>query len=505
MTREKVKYETDACRRAKLRSHNKWRARLLLSACLTAGLLAGCAVGRDYQRPAVDIPQSWRVEYPAAAEAANTAWWEQFQDPVLTGLVKTALNENKDLRIAAARVEEFAGRLQSVRSGFFPQLDYQASAVRKSRSQKAVTSLPIGGDRRNTIDQISASVSWELDVWGRIRRATEAARADMLAAEESRQAVILTLVSDVADAYVALLSLDNLLATANETLASRREYLNLFERKSAGGQVSALELAQVRSAYEQVAESIPEIERRIALQENALSVLLGRNPGRIERGRTLDTLAMPEIPQGIPSDLLLRRPDIRQSEQNLIAANAIIGVARAQYFPSISLTGLFGYASTALSHLFENAAGLWSVGAEAAGPVFTGGRISGQVRSAEAQQQQLLHAYLGTIQTAFKEVNDSLVSIQKIRELLTVQDRHVAALKEYALFAHNRYNAKYASYVEVLDAERSLFNTQLDNIQTRNRLFAALVNTYKTMGGGWVTVAAKSIEAPVQKAGNPAQ
>jgi multidrug efflux system outer membrane protein len=254
-----------------------------------------------------------------------------------------------------------------------------------------------------------------------------------------------------------------------------------------------------------VAESIPDIERRIALQENALSVLLGRNPGRIERGKTLDTLSLPQIPQGIPSDLLLRRPDIRQAEQALIAADARIGVARTRYFPSISLTGVLGFASTSLSRLFDDDSGFWDLGAGAAGPLFTGGRITGDVRQAEARQQQLLNVYLGTIQTAFREVDDSLVTVQKIRELLAVQERHVLALQEYASFAHTRYDAKYVDYIAVLDAERSLFATQLQNVQNRNRLFAAMVNTYKTMGGGWVAEASRRIAVPAQVAQTPAK
>ena len=266
-----------------------------------------------------------------------------------------------------------------------------------------------------------------------------------------------------------------------------------------------MELAQVRSAYEQIAEIIPDIERRIALQENALSVLLGRNPGKINRGKTLDTLVIPAIPQGIPSDLLARRPDIRLSEQNLIAANARIGVARAQYFPSISLTGLFGYASATLSDLLQDSANFWRVGADAAGPIFAGGRIKGDVRQAEAQQQQLLHAYLGTVQAAFREVEDSLVSIQKLQERLKIQADHVNTLRDYSKFAHNRYDAKYISYIEVLDAEKNLFATQTGHIRRKIDLFAAMVRSYKTMGGGWVTEASEAnsaVRSEMQAPGN---
>jgi len=474
--------------------------RCMLACAVLVGLISGCAITKNYQRPHVDIPHNWRVDYQEAADLANTAWWEQFKDPVLNELIKSALNENKDLRIAAARVEEFAGRLQAVQAGFWPQINYGVSTSRDYQS----LSLPIpqlggGVDRPSSSYMASSNVSWELDIWGRIRRATEAARADLLSAEEGRQAVILTLVSAVANGYIALLSLNKQLLLSKKTLASREEWLKLFERKFKGGQVSGLELAQVRAAYENIAKYIPNVERQIALLENSLSVLLGRNPGPINRGRTLDMLVILEVPQGIPSDLLVRRPDIRQSEQNLIAAHARIGVARTQYFPTISLTGLFGYSSDVLSDLLQNSANLWQVGAKVSGHIFTGGRIKGDIRQAEARQQQLLNAYLSTIQTAFKEVNDSLISIQKLRELLKIQDRHIKALKDNIYFAHSRYDAGLCSYFEVIDAEKNLFFEELSYAQTQNDLFATMANIYKAMGGGWVTEAARQIASSSQK------
>ncbi|MFO0752039.1 MAG: efflux transporter outer membrane subunit [Thermodesulfovibrionales bacterium] len=463
----------------------------VLLACLLAGLVSGCAVGKDYRRPQVEVPHGWRVEYDAAAELANSTWWEQFRDPVLNELIKTALTENKDLLSAAARVEEYAGRLQAAQSGFYPQVEYGANGGRSQKSLERVTFLPVGGDRAQDTFQLSSSAAWELDVWGRLRRATEAARAELLAAEESRQAVVLTLVSSVATGYLDLLSLDRQLAIARQTLLAREEFLRLFERKLEGGQISGLEVAQVRAAYEQIASFVPVIEQQIAVQENALSVLLGRNPGVINRGSTLDTLAMPGIPQGLPSALLERRPDIRYKEQLLIAANARIGVVKSQYFPSLSLTGLFGFASGELSDLLQNSANFWRLAAGAVGPLFTGGRIKGEVRQAEAQHQELLYGYLGTIQTAFREVEDSLVAIRKLSELLAMEKRRIGTLKDKARLAYDRYDAKYSGYLEVVDAEKDLYNAEIGCVAAQHDLLAAIVSAYKAMGGGWVTEAAQ--------------
>ena len=312
-----------------------------LSFVLVIGL-AGCAVGPDYERPQVDIPISWRITDSEARRVANIAWWQQFQDPVLDSLIETALQQNKDLAIAVARVDEFAARLNVTRSDLFPQVGYGGSAVRQGISE-ASSGQP--GGTTSSLYSATVNVGWELDVWGRIRRASEAARADILAAEEGRRAVILTLVSSVATGYVGLRSLDWQLEIAQQTLQSREETLRLFEIQFAGGVTSQLQLSQVRSEYEEAAAQIPVIQRQIAQLENDLSVLLGHNPGPIPRGKSIDELALPIAPEEMPSDLLARRPDVSQAEQNLIAANARIGVARAQYFPSISLTGLLGFES----------------------------------------------------------------------------------------------------------------------------------------------------------------
>ena len=479
-------------------SRQKVAVRQCLFACVLAALFSSCAITKDYQPPQVEVPQTWRVEYQAAADLANTAWWEAFQDPVLNQLIKTALNENKDLRIAVARVEEASAGIQAAQSQFYPQLGYGGSASRRQESEELIYPYGTLVDRTNNRFQGFLDATWELDVWGRIRRSTEAARADYLATEEARRGVILTLVSAVASGYLDLLSLDKQLQVAQKTVKSRKEWSQLFEKKKKGGQISELELIQVRSSYEQAVTRIPVLEMQIAMQENALSVLLGRNPGPIERGKTLETLGMPGIPEGIPSDVLLRRPDIRSSEEILIAANARVGVARTLYFPSISLTALFGYASSDLSNLLKSSANIWEVGGGFLGPIFTGGRIKSEIKQSEARYTQLLNNYLRTIQTAFKEVNDALVSRQKLDDLLREQGKLVGTLADYNDFSRKSYDAGFSSYLTVLDAEEKYFVAELRQAQTQSDMFIALAGIYKAMGGGWVTEADKLTIAPAQ-------
>ena len=456
---------------------------------LLALAASGCMVGPDYVRPPVDTPAAWRLSEQDARDLANTAWWEQFGDPVLNDLVATALRENKDLMIAAARVEQFAGNYGIVRSGLFPQVG-AGYEVRRQRDISAVV-VGAGGDETYNSYNAVLNASWEIDIWGRIRRQTEAARAQLMASEEGRRAVILSLVGSVSGAYINLRDLDRQLDIARATAKSRGESYEIFKLRFAGGIISVLELSQNRSQYEEALASIPPLEKAIAQQENGLSVLLGRNPGPIPRGKDIDHLALPAIPAGLPSDLLERRPDIRRTEQDLIAANAQIGAAKAAYFPTISLTGLFGYASTSLSNLFDSQSKVWSYGSPITMPIFTAGAIAGQVQAAEAAQQQALFAYQKAIQEAFREVNDSLVSRDRTREQLKAQRRQVEALQQYAATARLRYDNGYTSYIEVLDAERSLFNVQLQYTQTQQVEFQSMIKLYLAMGGGWVNEAEK--------------
>jgi multidrug efflux system outer membrane protein len=477
------------------------RSGILLLALLS---LSGCTVvGPDYVRPTVDSPEAWRIDYVEAAGVANTRWWEQFGDPALNQLIDTALQENKDLRIASARVEEFAARLEIARSGFYPQIGYNGQASRNQASRENFGGVPAGSGRSYNDYSAILNAGWEIDVWGRIRRATEASRAELLAQDENRRTVILSLVSAVANSYITLRQLDRQLEVSRDTLATRAEALRLFEIKFKGGVISELELAQVKVEYEQAAAAIPPIERQIAITENALSVLLGHNPASIPRGKSIDVLSLPLIPAGTPSSLLANRPDLRAAEQNLVAANARIGVARARYFPTISLTGLFGYVSEELDKLLQNSANVWSLGGNALGPIFTGGAITGQVRASEAVQRQALVAYLQSVQTAFREVDDALVNVQKRREQLEAEGNRVAALKDYARLAKLRYDEGYASYIEVLDAQRSLFDAELQYVSVLGDVHTSLVNVYKAMGGGWVIKAQASADVSEVPAPTP--
>ena len=460
---------------------------IIISFLLTL-ILFGCMVGPNYRRPAVETPPLWRFEEIEAREVANTAWWEQFDDPVLNELIQNALKENKDVKIAAARVEEFVGRYRTTRASLLPQVDAGANAGRSRVTERGPS--PIAGTRNPANSfQIFLNTNWEIDLWGKLRRATEAARADLLSTEEGRRAVILTLVTSVASAYANLRDLDMQLEIAKRTARSREESYNLFQIRFRGGTISELELNQVKSEYEQALSTIPLIEKNIAQQENGLSVLLGRNPGPIPRGKMIDQIVLPAVPAALPSDLLTNRPDIRQAEQDLIAANARIGVARSQYFPAISLTSSFGYASTDLSKLFSGPAKVWSFAAPLTAPIFTAGAISGQVKSAKAAQQQALLRYQQFIQTAFREVEDALIDQKRSREQLEIEAQQVITLRNYARIARLRFDSGYTSYIEVLDAERSLFNAELSHAQTKGVLFQALVNLYKAIGGGWVVEA----------------
>ncbi len=449
-------------------------------------MLSGCMIGPDYRRPAIDIPKSWRIDETEARDTVNTLWWKQFGDSVLDELITIAIRENKDIKAATYRVEEFRGKYIVARVPLFPNVSGDLSIEQNRLTERGQTPLTAQVDNPATIYGASLNAAWELDLWGQLRRATEAARAELLSTEEARKTVVLTLVASVAGAYINLRDLDRQLEIAQETAKTREEYYRVFTLRFQAGYVSELELSQVKSQYEQALAIIPAVEKAIAQQEDALSILLGRNPGSIPRGKGIDELTLPAVPSGLPSDLLDRRPDIRQAEQELVAANARIGAAKAQYFPSISLTGMFGWSSIQLSNLFIGPARTWNWTVPVTAPIFTGGAISGQVKTAEAIQQQALVRYQQSIQDAFREVNDALVDQKRSREQLEAQGRQAEALRAYAWAARQRYNIGYTSYIEVLDADRSLFDAELSYTATRGALFNALVALYKAMGGGWV-------------------
>jgi len=454
-------------------------------------LLGGCMVGPDYRRPAVQIPQAWHFAEMNTQDLVNTAWWEQFNDPVLNELMVIALRENKDLLIATARVEEFRGRYGVVRASLLPQVGVGVSAGQLRSTEQGQVPLP--STASNPVDQyqVGTAASWEIDFWGKYRRASESARANLIGTEEGKGSVILSLVTSVAGGYVNLRDLDKQLEIAQNTAKAREESYKIFKKRFQGGLISDLELSQAQSEYEQALATIPAIEKAVSQQENALNVLLGRNPGPVSRGKSIDELKLPTIPAGLPSNLLESRPDIRQAEQDLISANAQIGVARAQYFPSISLTGMFGWESTNLSGLFSGPANSWKWAVPLTQPIFTGGAIAGQVKTVEAIRKEALLRYQKVIQSAFRDVEDALVDQKRTREQLTAQKRQLEALRISARTARVRYDNGYTSYIEVLNAEQSLFVAELSYAQTRGGLFQALINLYKAMGGGWVIVAEK--------------
>jgi len=474
--------------------------RILTGACIL--LLTGCmTVGPDYQRPQIDTPAAFRFEEPEVRDLVNTAWWEQFDDPVLNELVDTALRENKDLLVATYRIEEFFGRYFGRRGDQFPFVDASGDAFRQQLSEERFGAIP-DTDKRYTQYEAFLNGAWEIDFWGKFRRATEAARAELLAAEEARRTVVLTLVSAVAVSYVDLRTLDQQLEITVQTAESRRQTLELFGQRFQGGVISEVDLSQSESEYEDARARIPDLERAIGQTENALSVLLGRNPGPIPRGRPVYELVLPEIPAGVPSDILARRPDIRQAEQGLIAANARIGAAKALYFPSISLTGALGTVSTDLSELFTGASKTWNYGVPVSVPLFSAGRIGGEVKAAEAGREQALYTYQQVIQNAFREVDDALLDRRKSAQRLEALDRQRKALRNYARLARLRYDEGVTSYLEVLDAERSLFSVELAHASAQDALFRSLIAIYRSMGGGWIEKSEGQLrEQPVKEAG----
>ncbi len=454
--------------------------------------LGGCMVGPDYRRPAVDTPQSWRFGETEVGQLADAGWWEQFADPVLNELIAVALRENKDLKIASARIEEFRGHYDTARAPLYPQIGAGTGVKGQRSTERGQVPFPATATNPVELYQANFIASWEIDIWGKLRRGSESARADLLGTEEGKRGVILSLVASVATAYVNLRNLDRQLEIAKRTAKSREESYKIFTLRLQAGYISSLEMSQVNSEYERALATIPAIEKAISQQENALSLLLGRNPATVQRGMAIDALAVPALPAGIPSDLLERRPDIRQAEQELISANARIGVARARYFPSISLTGLFGWESTNLSQLFTGPAHMWNWAAPITQPIFAGNAIAADVKAAEAVREEALLNYQKVIQNAFRDVEDALIDQRRTREQLDAQARQVEALRTYAGTARLRYENGYTSFIEVLDAERSLFDAELAYTQTRGVLFQALISLYKAMGGGWGVAAEKS-------------
>jgi multidrug efflux system outer membrane protein len=462
------------------------RSRYLATLLVIAGWLAGCAVGPDYKRPEVLTPTDWRNGPEARDSLGDLGWWQLFKDPALHELITTAVVANRDLQVAVARVLDSRAQLGVARAAQFPQVNasgsYQYTRPFSKNSPMAQGAEIFTGDDW----QAGMDLTFELDLWGRLRRGTEAARAELLASEETRRVVLMTLVADVARTHFDLLELDDELEIARRTLQTRQASLELQRRRFGQGLSTQLDVERAEAEVAVAAGTVPDLERRIAQTENGLSVLLGRNPGPIARGVPLDGQRLPpEVPAGLPSALLERRPDILQAEQTLVAANARIGMAKAEYFPKISLTGMLGVESVSLSDLFTGGSRFWSIGPTMTVPLFTAGRTSNTVKGFEARQQQAATQYLQTIQQAFREVEDALVFHRKVREIRTERERRVAATRRALSLATLRYERGLATQLDVLDAQRQLFSAELDLASITRDQLTAVVQLYKALGGGW--------------------
>jgi multidrug efflux system outer membrane protein len=463
-------------------------AALQILGLIILALACGCAVGPNYKRPTVSVPTVYRGVTPeeaaqggAARSLADEKWWEVFQDQQLKELINTALQQNYDVRIAAARILQAQAQLGVTRADQFPTIAGTAEATNE-RSSRSKFLPPF----ETSANQVGASLAWDLDFWGKYRRATEAARADLMATEWARREILTDLVANVASAYFQLRALDLQLEISQRTLASRRDSLRLTNLLAQGGSTSMLDVRQAEQLVFTAASEVPSLEQQIEQEENFISILLGNNPAPVPRGRKLTEQQHPPTePAGLSSSLLERRPDIRQAEEQLISANAEIGVARAAYFPQISLTATAGFQSSALTSLFGGPAGLWNFGGALVQPIFTAGKLRSNVRLTEAQRQQFLLRYQQTIQGAFREVSDSLVAYSKTQEFRQQQELLVASAQDASRLSHMRYSGGVASYLEVLTNETNYFSAELGLAQAQLNELLALVEVYKALGGGW--------------------
>ena len=458
---------------------------------LALGLaVAGCAsVGPDYQRPPADLPGAWPAAAEPGAPVGDRRWWSVFADATLDRLVDKAIADNADLALAVARVDEARALLGVSRADQYPQLNAGATRSRTRFSQLGDVPLPPGTNPTVNDTRIALDASYQIDLWGRYRRATEAARADLLASQAARDTVYLALTAQVAQAYYALVGFDVQIEVTRRTIETRREALRLERLRYEAGTVSEFDLRQTEAELAAAQALLPVLVRGRAQQENALAVLLGRSPRAIVAERIAPATggAPPPvvIPAGLPSDLLQRRPDLREAEEHLIAANARIGVARAAYFPSISLTGFLGSESTALSSLFTGPAGIWQLAASLAVPLFNGGRTAAQVDAANARQQQALAQYRRAVQSAFRDVQDALVAQSEARHQFDAEAARAAALEQALRLARLRYENGTASLLEVLDAERNLLAAELNRADALRAQRAAIADIVKALGGGW--------------------
>jgi multidrug efflux system outer membrane protein len=449
---------------------------------LTAPVLEGCKLGPDYVPPETTLPQMWRQESPGGPSGGDVVWWELFQDPALQGLIRAALAENKDLLIAAARIDETRALYGFTRADQFPVVNLGIDALRRRGSDQAPP------DTSATTNLFSGRIEafYEIDLWGKYRRATEAARAELLGSELSRETVYLTLVGEVASAYFELLDLDNQLRIARETVEARQESLRIIQARFDKGVTSGLDVHQAEIQLSIAEAAIPDFERQIAETEDRLSVLLGRFPTDIERGQPLqDQVLPPEIPGGLTSDLLRRRPDVAAAESTLVASNARIGVAEAQRFPLIALTASAGAATTDLSEVTHGGAGTWSLAGSLLQPLFNFGKNKRRVEVARAQTEQALYQYEASVQQAFREVEDALAAVRTSRDRLEALDRQVVAAREALRLSQARYDQGVTSYLEVLIQQTTAFDAELSASQARRARLQSIVSLYTSLGGGW--------------------
>jgi outer membrane protein, multidrug efflux system len=455
----------------------------ILAGC---ALAVGCAVGPNYHRPAVQTPATFRDVGSNQAVDAQTAsyadlpWWQVFQDAQLQELIRTALKQNYDLQIATERINAARAAVTVTRSSLFPQVSGNGNFT---------------GGKENTFQTrynfltLTADAAFQLDFFGKLRRATEASRAQLLATEDAKQTVTLTLVSDLASDYFNLLQLDLQLQITHETVTSQQDSVKLTNLRLTHGVATKLDVLQAQQTLDTANAQVPDLERQIAQEEDAISILLGDYPHAVNRGLPLvEQVLPPEVPPGLPSSLIERRPDIREAEQNLVSANAQIGVAKAEFFPQVSLTGSGGGAfgrSSAFSDLMSSQLGIWSYGTQVSQPIFTGGALTGNLRLAKSQDRQALLAYQQTIQRAFGDVSDALIGYQKLREVRVRDQDTVADLQESVRLSNLRYTGGTTTYLEVLDGQRALYAAELELAQARGAEYQSLVQLYRALGGGW--------------------
>jgi len=449
-----------------------------------AATIAGCKVGPEYRRPDATPPKDFRSQVASteAGSLADLPWWQGFNDKALQGLITQALAGNYDLKVAVARIEQARAQVAVVRADLYPQVGYQANAAR----EKSFIPLPqLHGNVTYNSFQAAVNAAWELDVWGRIRRSTDAATASLYAQEDVRRGVMLALVSDVAANYFLLIELDRQLAIARESATVYQRTLDLFNQRFQAGMDSKLGVVRAQAAYDSSSAAIAALNRAITQQENAICVLLGTYPRTIERGTQLPQQVMPATPVGLTSDLLQRRPDIMQAEQVMIGANAQIGVAIANYYPRIGLSALYGGQGVEVSDLFKSNFSIWSLAAGLTGPIFQGGRLKAGVQAQEAFWNESIAQYKQTITVAFRETSDALIAQQTLVTQRSALESQVQANREAVDIATQRYTGGRASYFEVLDAEQSLFPSEDALAQTQRDQLVAVVNLYKALGGGW--------------------